>query len=173
MNNIARSRLRASGRCLRAFALGAFHILLTIAYGVNAASGASITGELGVRKIISDGAAPRFSINGVARDEAQALVFTVTKTGATALTHNVAHATVNHTAVAGPDFIQRSGVLSVASRQMTRTLSIPGVQDGTIEIDESFYVGLSQVANGASIQDRRGFGAIIDDEDNTAPACAA
>lgn len=130
--------------------------------------GAVIADGQGVGTINNDDPAPSFAINNVTREEGQNLTFTVTKSGATALTHNVSYATQNNTAAAGSDYVARSGMLSFTPSQTSRTITITGIEDSAFEPAETFRVNLSAATGGAAIAGGQGVGTITDD-DNTPP----
>lgn len=130
----------------------------------NPTNGAIIADSQGVGTITNDDAPPSFTINDVTRVEGQNLVFTVTKSGATALTHNVNYATANNTALAGSDYVAKSGTLSFAPADTSKAITIVSIQDSNVEPDETFYVNLSAATNGATIADSRGVGTITNDD---------
>ena len=140
-------------------------VLLNLSSPTN---GATIADSQGVGTITNDDAAPGFAINNVTRQEGQNLVFTVTKSGATALAHNVNYATQNGTAAAGSDYVAKSGTLSFAPSDASKTITIVGVEDSVVEPTETFRVNLSAATNGATIADSQGVGTIAND-DNTPP----
>ena len=141
-------------------------VLLTLSSATN---GATIADSQGVGTIINDDAAPSFAINNVARQEGQSLTFTVAKSSATAFTHNVSYATANGSAVAGSDYVARSGTLSFAPSEMSKTFTITSVGDSVYESNETFFVNLSNATNGATIADSQGVGTIINDDPNLPP----
>ena len=134
--------------------------------------GAVITDAQGVGTINNDDAAPSFAINNVSREEGLALTFTVTKSGATAFTHNVSYATANGSAVAPSDYTAASGVLSFTAGQTSRTITIASVEETVIEPNETFRVNLSNATGGATIADSQGVGTIITDDVNLPPVAS-
>lgn len=134
----------------------------------NATNGAVITDSQGVGTINNDDTAPSFTINNVTKEEGLNLQFTVTKTGSTALTHNINYATANGTATAGSDYVARSGTMSFPPATSSKILGITGIEDSTVEPNETFYSNLSNATNGATISDSQGLGTITND-DNAPP----
>jgi hypothetical protein len=135
-----------------------------------ATSGATIADSQGSATITNDDVAPSFRINNASAWEGNNLTFTVTKIGSTALTHNVSYVTANVTAVAGSDYVAKSGTLSLTSGQTSKTIIITGVEDSVCAENSSelFYLNLSSSTNGATIGDSRGNGSVLDD-DNCIP----
>ena len=134
----------------------------------NPTNGAAITNNRGVGSITNDDAAPRFAINNVTRQEGQSLVFTVTKSGSTAFSHNVNYATADNTAVADSDYVAQSGMLSFAPSETSKTITIATIDDTAGEQTENFRVNLSNPSNGATLSDAQGVGTITND-DNFSP----
>lgn len=135
----------------------------------NPSGGATIADSQGVGTINNDDAAPSFAINNVSREEGLTLTFTVTKSGATAFTHNVSYATANGSATAPADYVAASGVLGFTAGQTSRTITISSVEETVIEPNETFRVNLSNATNGATIADSQGIGTIITDDVNFLP----
>ena len=130
----------------------------------SATQGATIADSQGLGTIVNDDAGPAFAINNVTAQEGNALTFTITKSGSTSLTHNVNYATANGTAAAGSDYRAKSGSLSFAPGQSSKTVTIGGLEDSTLEPNETFYVNLSSATQGATIADSQGLGTIVNDD---------
>ena len=136
-----------------------------------ATGGATISDNQGRGTINNDDSAPSFSINDAGRGESQGpMVFTVTKTGATALSHSVSYATVPNSASIG-DYSPRSGTLSFSAGQTSKTISVPITLDVLQEGTERFYVNLSSPTNSATISDSQGVGTIFDDDNGCELFC--
>ena len=75
----------------------------------------------------------------------------------------VACATQNGTATAGEDYIATSGTLTFAPGQTTHLVTVQVVADDADEIDETFYVNLSNAAN-ATIGGNPAEATIFDDD---------
>ncbi|MEM8828799.1 MAG: SdrD B-like domain-containing protein [Cyanobacteria bacterium P01_G01_bin.19] len=138
---------------------------------------ASISDSQGVGTILNDDGAPLFSINDVTIVEGdsgtQTLEFTVTRTGDTTVAATVDYATADDSATTGNnDYEANSGTLSFAAGETTQTISITINGDLPPELDESFFVNLSNAINvdnstaGATIFDSQGVGIIQNDDDS-------
>jgi len=60
----------------------------------------------------------------------------------------VDYATTNGTAVAGTDYTETKGTLAFAPGEMTRSFSVPVLDDGVAKQDRQFKVRLSNPAGG-------------------------
>ena len=116
---------------------------------------------------------PSFSINDVSRNEGDSLTFTVTKNGGSAFTHNVNYATANGSAVAPDDYTAKSGTLSFAPSETSKTVTIASIEEADHEGDETFSVNLSAATGGATISDAQGIGTIINDDPVNSPPTPA
>jgi YD repeat-containing protein len=134
----------------------------------SATNGATISDAQGIGTINNDDVAPAFTIGNAVELEGNNLSFTVTKVGATTLTHGVSYATANGTAAAGSDYTSKSGTLSFTSAQSSQTIVITGIEDSVYEDNETVLVNLSAATNGATISDSQGVGTISNDD--AAPA---
>lgn len=130
----------------------------------NATNGATINDAQGVATLNDNDDAPSFAVNDVTVTEGGALVFTVTKTGSSAVTHNVSNATADNTALAGSDYTAESGTLSFGPSETSKTVSVSSTNDNTHEDAQSFYINLSSATNGATISDSQGVGTINDND---------
>lgn len=138
-----------------------------------ATAGAVISDSQGVGTITNNDSGPAFSVNNVSVSEGGVLSFTVTKTGATSLSHAVSYATANGTASSG-DYTARSGSLTFTSGQTTKAVAVSTVEDTNNEPNETLYLNLSGATNGATISDSQGRGIIQnDDEAPNSPPVAA
>ena len=132
------------------------------------ASGATISDADGTGTIENDDAAPSFAIDDVTHNEGNAgttsYVFTVTKTGSTALSSSVDFQTVDGTAtVADNDYQANNGTLTFAANETTKQVTVLVNGDTTFEPNEAFTVHLSN-ASGATISDADGTGTIVNDD---------
>jgi hypothetical protein len=84
----------------------------------------------------------------------------------------VSYATQNGTAVAGGDYTAKTGSLTFAPKEYSKTIIIPIVGDRSPEADEYFLVNLSG-AKGATIMNGQSFALIIDDEPRVSVADVA
>ena len=83
--------------------------------------------------------------------EGGTLSLTVTKTGATAVSHNVSYATANGTAAAGSDYTSTSNSLTFLASETTKNVSVVTLQDTVYENNETVFVNLSNPTNGATV----------------------
>ena len=106
-----------------------------------------------------------FSISGpLPVVEGGTLVYTVTKSGTNASTISVNYATANGTATSGSDYTVTSGTLSFSPTDVTKTLSVPTINDGTAESSETVLVNLSGATGGATITYSQASGTITDND---------
>lgn len=132
-----------------------------------ATNGAAIADTQGLAGINDNDPAPSFTINNVTVAEGATATFTVTKSGATDLSHNINYATANSSA-SGNDYTAKSGTLTFAAGEVTKTISVSTTNDSIYENTENFLVNLSGATNGATIADSQGIGGINDND--TAPS---
>ena len=114
---------------------------------LSGASNATISTADGTGTIVNDDAAPSFSIDNVSHNEGNsgttAYVFTVTKSGSTALSSSVDYATANGTAtLADNDYQANSGTFTFAANETTKEITVLVNGDTTFETDEIFTVHL-------------------------------
>ena len=74
---------------------------------------------------------------------------TVTRSGHTGGTVSVNYATMDHAATAGSDYTTRSGTLTFNDGEITKTISVPILDDDADEGDEHFLVTLSNPTQNA------------------------
>jgi hypothetical protein len=82
-------------------------------------------------------------------------------------TVTVDYATANGTATAPGDYQARSGTLTFAPYETSKTITVPVVADTVDEVDEYFFVNLGNPSGGAQLGDPQGYAYI---EDNDGPA---
>ncbi|MBI4213996.1 MAG: Ig-like domain repeat protein, partial [Chloroflexi bacterium] len=131
---------------------------------------ATISSGTGTGTITNDDTAPGLSINDVTQDEGDSgsstFTFTVTKSGSTAVDATADYATANGTtnpATAGSDYTAASGSLTFQSSDTTKTISVTVSGDTAFELDETFFVNLSN-AGDATLSDSQGLGTISNDD---------
>lgn len=125
--------------------------------------GSTITDGTGTGTINNDDAAPSFAINNAQKTEGGVVTFTVTKSGSTALSHNVTHATA-HNSTEAADYTAASGTLTFAAGETAKPISITTTDDSADEFTETFYVNLSNATNAATFSDNQGLGTIFDND---------
>jgi hypothetical protein len=127
---------------------------------------ASIADDVGVGTIVDD--EPRLAINNATVTEGKrgtkTMTFTVTLSAAYDQAVTVNFATRNGTATAGEDYVARSGTLTFAPGETTKTFTVTVKGDRNREADETFYVDLFGVSANALIGVSRGTGTILDDD---------
>ena len=127
--------------------------------------GATIADATGAGKITDDD--PHFKINDVTVIEGDSgtktVTFTVTMTSSSK-SYSVNFATANNTASSSSDYTAKTGTLTFAAGQTSKTIAITVRGDTTDEGNERFYVNLSSPTGGATLADGRGYGNITDDD---------
>ena len=137
-----------------------------------ATGGATISDSQGSGTISNDDAAPSFAINDTSVSEGGTLTFTVSKSGSTALSHNVSYATANGTAIAGSDYTAKSGTLTFTSGQTSQPVNVATIEDTAVEPNETMVVNLSNATAGATLSDSQGTGTINNDDTGNQPPIA-
>jgi hypothetical protein len=89
-------------------------------------------------------AAPKFTITPARQrvHEGQRATLTITRSGATGISSTVSFATANGSARAGTDYRARTGTLTFAPGQTTKTIHIQILTDHGTEPDQQFTVSL-------------------------------
>jgi hypothetical protein len=143
----------------------------------NTVEPATIRDSQGIATIRNDDDPPFISINDVSLLEGNGgqtnFVFTVQLSAATFQTVSFNYATANGTATtASNDYVQRSGQLTFAPDETSKTITVPVVGDGIREPDpETFFVDITNVVNadaGSIFSDTRGQGSIGNDDEDPA-----
>ena len=129
---------------------------------------ATILDAQAVGTITNDDSQPKISISDYSATEsvasASGATFSVSLSAASGLPVNVTYATSKGTATSGVDYVASPAtVLTFAPGDIAKTITIPVVDDALDEADETFNVNLSAAVN-ASIQDTKGVGTIINDD---------
>jgi hypothetical protein len=89
--------------------------------------------------------------------------FTVKLSPASTGAVTVRYTTANGSAIAGNDYTARSGTLTFAAGQTSKTIAVPVSGDLTVEPNEAFKVNLSS-PSGATIFDGQGVGTILNND---------
>ena len=140
----------------------------TVLLNISAASGGTITDSQGSGTITN---VPQFNIavsNAAAKAEGQSLVFTVTRAGDLSQASSVNYSTANGSAAAGSDYTAKSGTLSFAANQASKTVSVVTLSDSTAEGNETVLLNIS-AASGGTITDSQGSGTITNVVSNGPP----
>ncbi|GBF80960.1 Calx-beta domain-containing protein [Aphanothece sacrum] len=133
------------------------------------AKNATISDNQGVVTITDNDSKPTISINDVTKLERNisgtttTFWFTVSLSNASSQSISVNYNTLNRTAVAGSDYIGKSGILTFNPLQTRKTISVTVNADSNSEANEQFFVNLSNPTN-ATIADRQGIGTILTDD---------
>ncbi len=120
-------------------------------YLTNGSSGVKITGNTNtVVTIVDNDTGFRFaSTNYSISEDGNLVTLTVNRSGDLSFDATVDYATTNMSALAGSDYTNTSGTLTFASNVTTLTVTVPIIDDTTIETNEQFRVLLSNAsANG-------------------------
>ncbi|MCO4292163.1 gliding motility-associated C-terminal domain-containing protein [Solitalea sp. MAHUQ-68] len=132
-------------------------------------SNATLTNDQGVGTIIDNDKTvelPTMSINNVIVNEADGTAsFTVALNKASATdVVTVDYATANSSATDGSDYTGGSGTLTFAPGEMSKTIDIAILDDTEDEVDETFFVNLSNISN-ATFTNDQGVGTIVDNDE--------
>ena len=119
--------------------------------------------SVSVRVDVSD--EPVVSVRDVGglEDSVRNLTFEVTLDEASEIEVTVDYATADGTATAGSDYTGTTGTLTLAAGEITNTIDVPVVEDGSPEDDETFTVTLSNAVN-ATMGTSSATGTILDDD---------
>jgi chitinase len=129
---------------------------------------ATISGGLGFATIVDD--EPRISISDVTKAEGRKgkttlFVFTVTLSAAYDEPVTMSFQTANSTATTGDnDYIAKTGTLTFAPGETTKTITVTAKGDSKKEADETFYVDLFGLSSNALFTKNRGLGTILNDD---------
>ncbi len=138
----------------------------TFLVNLSGATNATIVDGQGVGTIVDD--EPRISISDVSKKEGNSgmtsFVFTVSLSAAYDAPVTVDYATANGTGKTGNnDYVAKSGRLTFAPGQTSKTITISVKGDKKKEADETFFVNLAN-ANGALMDDGQALGTILNDD---------
>jgi len=136
--------------------------------GLSAATGATILDAQGVGTILDD--EPRISISDVTMAEGKKgqttlFNFTVTLSNAYDQPVTMSFATANGTAkTSDNDYVAKSGTLTFAPGETTKTITIDVKGDNKREVNETFYLDLFGNSSNALFTKSRGVGTILNDD---------
>ena len=115
--------------------------------------------------IVDDDDPPEVTVDDAAGDETVgSLAFVVSLGGPSAVDVAVDYATADDTATAGRDYEARSGTLSFAPGEVSKTVRVVVLDDELDEPDETLTLGLSHPRN-ATLARASASGTILDDDD--------
>ncbi|HQZ15224.1 MAG TPA: Calx-beta domain-containing protein, partial [Vicinamibacteria bacterium] len=121
----------------------------TFFVNLSGSTGASIVDGQGQATILNDDSTAVLSVSPKSVFEGDpAATFTVSMTGVPIGTVTVNYATSDGSAAAGSDYTTTSGTLTFTLGQTSKTLSVPILDDGAVEGDETFTVTLSGITGG-------------------------
>ena len=95
------------------------------------------------------------------------LTVTVNRTGDVSATTNVDFATSDGTATAGSDYTATSGTLTFAPGQLSKTFTVPIINDNVFEGNETFNVTLSNATSGVIVGPPSSMVITIQDNEST------
>jgi hypothetical protein len=114
--------------------------------------------------IVGSSSNPNITISDEAELEGTDLIFTVTLSEAVcASSTSIDYATTDDSALSASDYTATSGTLSIPAQSITGNIVVPVSIDADYELDEIFYVNLSNTTFG-SISDSIGIGTLINDD---------
>ena len=135
---------------------------------LSAATNGSIVDSQGVGTIVDD--EPRISIGDVSKAEGKKgqttlFTFTVTLSAAYDQPVTMSYRTVNGTATSGSgDYVAKTGTLTFAPGETTKTITIEVKGDSKREADETFYLDLFGNSLNSLFTKKRGIGTILNDD---------
>eukprot|EP01031_Cornospumella_fuschlensis_P018332 gene18332-22440_t len=100
------------------------------------------------------------------------LSFTVTLSAATTSAVSVSYATANGTATAGSDYTAKTGTVTFAPGETSKTIQVSVTGDTAVEANETFTVALS-APTGATIADGSALATLTNDDVATVPSSGA
>ena len=138
----------------------------TFAINLSAPTTGSIRDGQGIGTILDN--EPRVTINNVTKSEGNgkttAFSFTVSLSNAYDQAVTVNYATAGGTATAETDYQSKTGTLTFAPGETTRTITIAVIGDRQREVGETFFVDLSGPSSNALVDVARGIGTILNDD---------
>ncbi len=140
----------------------------TFSVNLSSPTNATIADGQGVGTIVDD--EPRISIGDVSKKEGKKnqttlFTFTVTLLAAYDQPVTVSYRTVNGTAKSSDqDFVAKTGTLTFAPGETTKTITIVVNGDNKKEADETFYLDLFGNSSNALFAKNRGIGTILNDD---------
>jgi len=139
----------------------------TFLVNLSAATNAIILGGQAVGTILDD--EPRISITDVSKLEGKKgqttlFTFTVTLSAAYDQAVTISFRTVGGTAKSGQDYVAKTGTLTFAPGETTKTITIEVKGDNTRESNETFYLDLFGNSSNSWFDKSRGIGTILNDD---------
>jgi hypothetical protein len=140
----------------------------TFAVNLSALTNATIGDSQGIGTILDN--EPRISISDVSKSEGKnrkttLFTFTVTLSAAYDQAVTMSYSTVNGTATTtNSDYIAKTGTLTFAPGETTKTITIEVKGDSKKEANETFYLDLFGLSTNALFTKNRGIGTILNDD---------
>lgn len=133
----------------------------------NATGGATIVSPTNtVVTIVENDSSISFSTNAVSPGENGTLSLTVTRAGGTAGTVTVDYLTADDTATEGADYTNTNGTLTFTNGQVTKTITVPLINDSSVEGNETFTISITNATGGAVLGTYTNVTATIRDNDS-------
>ncbi|HYH63576.1 MAG TPA: Calx-beta domain-containing protein, partial [Urbifossiella sp.] len=112
---------------------------------------------------------PRITIDNVTKSEGRRgtttlFTFNVTLSAAYDQPVTMSFRTANGTATNGNDYVAKTGTLTFAPGETTKTITIEVKGDNKREADEYFYVDLFGLTGNALFTKSRGLGTVVNDD---------
>ena len=135
--------------------------------------GASLGAQSSAVVAITDDENPAgyFEVSAAKRDAIEgdgAVAITVLRRGGSAGTASLGYTTSNGSAVAGSDYTAMTGTLTFAAGETSKTVSVPLLNDATVEATETFYFSTYNPTGGAEIGALNLSSILVTDDDNAA-----
>ena len=140
----------------------------TFFVNLSGATNATIADGQGVATIVDD--EPRISISDVTKKEGNGkkttlFIFTVTLSAAYDQPVTMSYRTVDGTATTSDgDYVAKTGTLTFAPGETTKTITIEVKGDSKKEANETFYLDLFGLSSNALFTKNRGLGTILNDD---------
>jgi hypothetical protein len=140
----------------------------TFAVNLSAPTNASIGDGRGIGTVLDN--EPRISIGDVTKAEGKnrkttLFTFTVTLSAAYDQAVTMSYRTLDGTATTGDgDYMARTGTLTFAPGETTKTITIEVKGDGKREANETFYLDLYGLSSNGLFAKSRGVGTILNDD---------
>ena len=139
----------------------------TFTLNLSGATNASISDGQGIATITDDDSQPTVSIENTSvvegNNNTKTVTFTVRLSVASGNAITVGYTTANGTALAGSDYVAKSGSITIAAGAATGTITVEVVGDRVREGTESFNVNLTS-ATGATLGATSGVCTITDND---------
>lgn len=145
----------------------AYELNETFNVNLSSPSNATLADNVGIGTILNDDPIPTLSIGDVTITEGNSgttnAVFPVTLSAASGLGVTFSYTTIDGSAVAGSDYVAKSGSLTIPPGFTSTNITVTVDGDLLIEADEVFYVYLSALIN-ANLGKGEGNGLIVNDD---------